>query len=86
MGARRTIEACENAFGNSKVVGSIRRIRSDAHGCRRVLPLAVINFITLTMTSYFPWKIAVPNRRAMPVNRPGGPDYQAKHRRKNRGS
>jgi hypothetical protein len=51
-----------------------------------VLPLAVINFITLTMTSYFPWKIAVPNRRAMPVNRPGGPDYQAKHRRKNRGS
>jgi len=27
-----------------------------------------------------------PNRRAMPVNRPRAPDYQAKHRRKNRGS
>jgi hypothetical protein len=27
-----------------------------------------------------------PNRRAIPVNRPRAPDYQAKHRRKNRGS
>jgi hypothetical protein len=88
MGARPTIEDCENAFGNSKVMGPIRRIRFDALGYRGVLPLVVINFTTLMVIGYFPWKDrgAAPNRRAMPVNRPRAPDYQAKHRRKNRGS
>ena len=47
MGARRTIEACENAFRNSKVVGPIRRIQSNAPGGRGVPPLGVIDFITL---------------------------------------
>jgi hypothetical protein len=54
MGARHTIEDCENVFGNSKVVGPIRRIRLDAPGCRGVLPLVVIDFISLTVISHVP--------------------------------
>ena len=72
MGARHTIEDCENAFGNSKVVGPIRRIRLDAPGYRGVPPLVVIDFITLMVIGYFPWKDRgpAPNRRAMPDKTP----------------